>query len=209
MVMAVNSFGVCVFMCVCVCVCRGIVKASGEVSSKGEKKKSSSISKGRAAAQWLSMLGSLMFFMWLLCRYQTEVLPWPVSEKAAGVRGFSEQRALRHVKVLTAFGPHPVGSQPLHSAVQVPCLTLTWVGFSSHFRFRVGITSYMGSRAKEIGFVVTEAISGDCFENGLHVKFRHCMQLGDPLQYRFVVGSPVEIVSTSTPLPCQKDPEKC
>lgn len=129
--MAVNSFGVCVFTCVCVCVyvcmCRGIMKASGEVSSKGEKK--SSISKGRAAAQWLSMLGSLMFFMWLLCRYQTEVLPWPVSEKAAGVRGFSEQRALRHVKSLTAFGPHPVGSEPLHSAVQVPCLTLPGLVF--------------------------------------------------------------------------------
>lgn len=116
MVVAVNSFGG------FACTCRGMMKG---VSSKGEKK--SSISGGRAAAQWLSMLGSLMFIMWLLCRYQTEVLPWPVSEKAAGVRGFSEQRALRHVKALTAFGPHPVGSQPLHNAVQVPDPTLPYL----------------------------------------------------------------------------------
>ena len=39
-------------------------------------------------------------------------------------------------------------------------------------------------------------------------KFGHSIQIGDSLHYRFVIGSPIEIISTSTPLPCQKDPEK-
>ena len=36
------------------------------------------------------------------------------------------------------------------------------------------------------------------------MKSGHSMQLGDPLQYGFVIGYPMEFISTSTPLPCQK-----
>jgi len=57
--------------------------------SKAVKKKMTS-SRRRAAANWLSMLVTLGFGMWLLFRYQTEVLPLSVSERAAGIRGFSE-----------------------------------------------------------------------------------------------------------------------
>jgi hypothetical protein len=42
-----------------------------------------------------------------------------VSEDAAGKDGFSEERALRHVKFLTDLGPRPVSSSALHQGVQV------------------------------------------------------------------------------------------
>jgi len=92
-----------------------ILRASKAVNPVKKK----STSRGRAAAEWLSMLVSLMFGMWWLFRYQTEVLPPPVSEGAAGIRGFSEERAYRHVKALTSLGPHPLGSDALNRAIQV------------------------------------------------------------------------------------------
>ena len=76
-------------------------------------------SAGKGAADWLSMLVALMFGTYLAYRYQTEGLPTPLLEKVAGVRGFSEERAYRHVKALTALGPHPVGTDTLQRAVQV------------------------------------------------------------------------------------------
>lgn len=95
-----------------------ILRASKAVDHVKKKKKMPT-SRGRAAANWLSMLVSLMFGMWWLSRYQTELLPPPVSERAAGIRGFSEERAYRHVKALTSLGPHPVGSDALNRAIQV------------------------------------------------------------------------------------------
>ena len=76
---------------------------------------------GKAAAGWLSMVTTLLFVMWLLYRFQMEVLPPPMSENVAGVRGFSEERAYRHVKALSSLGPHPLRSKALEHAVQVLC----------------------------------------------------------------------------------------
>lgn len=80
-------------------------------------------SRGRAALTWLTMLAALVFFMWKLYCYQTESLPVPVSERAAGIRGFSEERAYKHVEALTKLGPHPLGSDALNHALQVPHLS--------------------------------------------------------------------------------------
>lgn len=65
------------------------------------------------------MLVALVFGMWLLFRFQMNALPSPVSERGAGIRGFSEERAYRHVKALTSLGPHPLGSDALNLAIQV------------------------------------------------------------------------------------------
>jgi hypothetical protein len=51
--------------------------------------------------------------------YTADVLPNPLSEAAAGKRGFSEERAYRHVRKLSELGPHPVGSDALQRGVQV------------------------------------------------------------------------------------------
>ncbi|KAG0609983.1 hypothetical protein M758_7G029700 [Ceratodon purpureus] len=76
------------------------------------------VGRGKGAAGWLAMLITLLFGMWVLFRYQMEVLPFPVSERGAGVRGFSEERAYRHVQALSSLGPHPLRSLALQKAVQ-------------------------------------------------------------------------------------------
>lgn len=88
-----------------------------------EAEKPMATSRGRAALTWLAMLGALVFFMWKLYCHQTESLPVPVSERAAGIRGFSEERAYKHVEALTKLGPHPLGSDALNHALQVPHLS--------------------------------------------------------------------------------------
>lgn len=89
-----------------------IVRGS-RASQHGKK-----VSRGKAAADWMSMLVTLLFATWLIFRYQTEILPSPLSEKAAGVRGFSEERAYRHVAALSSLGPHPIRSDALGHAIQ-------------------------------------------------------------------------------------------
>lgn len=56
---------------------------------------------------------------WAVYHYQFETLPPPLSLEHVGKRGFSEYEAMMHVKALTQFGPHPVGSSALERAVQV------------------------------------------------------------------------------------------
>lgn len=56
---------------------------------------------------------------WAVHHYQFEILPQSLTAEQAGKRGFSEEEALKHVKALTEFGPHPVGSDALDHALQV------------------------------------------------------------------------------------------
>mgnify|MGYP004715307763 CR=1 FL=1 len=56
---------------------------------------------------------------WAIYHYQFESLPAPLSAVQVGKRGFSELEAIKHVKALTQFGPHPVGSDALDRALQV------------------------------------------------------------------------------------------
>jgi hypothetical protein len=74
---------------------------------------------GPAALVWLATLVGVSSVAWLIYNHTANVLPKPVSEDAAGKDGFSEERALRHVKFLTDLGPRPVGSSALHHGVQV------------------------------------------------------------------------------------------
>ncbi len=79
-----------------------------------------------AALVWLATLVGVSSVAWLIYNHTANVLPTPVSEDAAGKDGFSEERALRHVKFLTDLGPRPVASTALHQAVQVIIPSL-WV----------------------------------------------------------------------------------
>jgi hypothetical protein len=72
-----------------------------------------------AALVWLATLVGALSVAWLIYYHTANVLPTPVSEDAAGKDGFSEERALRHVKFLTDLGPRPVSSSALHQGVQV------------------------------------------------------------------------------------------
>lgn len=65
--------------------------------------------------------------------------------------------------------------------------------------------SYMRSRAKRFGLLLPRQWNHRGIDSRMvQIKSGHSMQLGDPLQYGFVIGSPMEFISTDTPLPCQK-----
>lgn len=70
------------------------------------------------ALLWGALLLIILQASWFVYYFQCLKLPKPVSAVEAGRRGFSEQRAYSHVRVLTKLGPHPVGSQALDQAVE-------------------------------------------------------------------------------------------
>lgn len=73
----------------------------------------------KAALDWSAMLLVLVYGGYLAHYYGTLSLPAPQSAHAAGPGGFSEETAYAHVKALTQFGPHPVGSDALDLALEV------------------------------------------------------------------------------------------
>lgn len=75
----------------------------------------------RSGKVWFSVLILITYFSWAVYNYQVGNLPKPLSAKQAGKRGFSEIEAIKHVKALTQFGPHPVSSDALVNALEV-CL---------------------------------------------------------------------------------------
>jgi len=97
--------------------------ASGS-SNDPTREKSTSIeaatkrSPAKAALNWAALLFVLINSSWLVYHFQYERLPWPQTPDQAGKRGFSEVRAIGHVKALTKLGPHPVGSDALDQAVK-------------------------------------------------------------------------------------------
>lgn len=70
-----------------------------------------------AAVLWAALLIIILQASWFVYYFQCLKLPRPVSAVDAGKRGFSEERAYKHVKVLENLGPHPVGSEALDRAV--------------------------------------------------------------------------------------------
>ncbi|KAI4382731.1 hypothetical protein MLD38_008656 [Melastoma candidum] len=72
----------------------------------------------RSPAVWLTLFAILAYCSWAVYYYQFESMPMPLTAEQAGKRGFSEIEAMKHVKALTDFGPHPVGSDALDLAVQ-------------------------------------------------------------------------------------------
>ncbi|KAH7520932.1 hypothetical protein FEM48_Zijuj08G0198200 [Ziziphus jujuba var. spinosa] len=66
----------------------------------------------------LTFFLAIIYGSWTVHHYQFESLPLPLTAEQAGKRGFSEVEALKHVKALTELGPHSVGSDALHLALQ-------------------------------------------------------------------------------------------
>lgn len=73
----------------------------------------------RSPFVWLTLFLAIAYGSWGVFHYQFESLPAPLTAEQAGKRGFSEFSALEHVKALTQLGPHSVGSDALHLALQV------------------------------------------------------------------------------------------
>lgn len=73
---------------------------------------------GRSSFLWISLCILLLNGSWAVYHLQYERLPLPLTAEQAGKRGFSEELAMEHVKALTSFGPHPVGSDALDLAVK-------------------------------------------------------------------------------------------
>lgn len=98
--------------------------ANGSSNDPTRERKSTSIeaatkrSPVKAALNWAALLFVLINSSWLVYHFQYERLPRPLTPDQAGKRGFSEIRAIGHVKALTTLGPHPVGSDALDQAVK-------------------------------------------------------------------------------------------
>ncbi|KAK9126019.1 hypothetical protein Scep_014865 [Stephania cephalantha] len=76
------------------------------------------VSPRRSAKSWLALFALMANCCWGVYHYQYEKLPLPLNARDAGKRGFSEESAMEHVRALTQLGPHPVGSDALHHALQ-------------------------------------------------------------------------------------------
>lgn len=116
---------------------RETASASSKGSSSGEASEEESSSNGaeirttayvgnprRSSFVWLAFLLIITYFCSSIYHYQFQSMPVPLTAEEAGKRGFSEIEAFKHVRALTQVGPHPVGSEALHLALQVGSSTL-------------------------------------------------------------------------------------
>ncbi|RDX80741.1 Endoplasmic reticulum metallopeptidase 1, partial [Mucuna pruriens] len=72
----------------------------------------------RSSFVWLALLMIIIYCCSSIYHHQFQSMPVPLTAEMAGKRGFSEIEAFKHVKALTELGPHPVGSEALHLALQ-------------------------------------------------------------------------------------------
>ncbi|XP_019434037.1 PREDICTED: endoplasmic reticulum metallopeptidase 1-like [Lupinus angustifolius] len=72
----------------------------------------------RSSFVWLALFLIITYCCSAIYNYQFQNMPVPLTADQAGKRGFSEIEAFKHVKSLTEFGPHPVGSDALNLALQ-------------------------------------------------------------------------------------------
>lgn len=101
------------------------VEASRPSTSNEASHSSDHVGKpARSAFIWVALFVLFLYSSWAVYHIQFESLPSPLTADQAGKRGFSEISALQHVKSLTGFGPHPVGSDALELAIQVLSLII-------------------------------------------------------------------------------------
>ncbi|MCL7037503.1 hypothetical protein MKW94_024799 [Papaver nudicaule] len=113
-------------------------KTNDEKKKKIESKKTETLYK-RSALVWISLLFVFAYSSWAVHHYQFQVLPRPLSIKQAGKRGFSEEMAIKHVKSLADFGPHPVGSDALDLALQYVLAETEKIKKSAHWEVEVQV----------------------------------------------------------------------
>lgn len=100
---------------------------SGDASEKKSAEIRNNVVVGssrRSSIAWLALFFVIAYSCSAIHQYQFQNMPLPLTAEQAGKRGFSEIEAFGHVKALTEVGPHPVGSEALHQALQVGFSTL-------------------------------------------------------------------------------------
>ncbi|EOA19920.1 hypothetical protein CARUB_v10000170mg [Capsella rubella] len=93
----------------------------------------------RSGKVWFSVLILVIYFSWAVYSYQHGNLPKPLTSKQAGKRGFSEIEAMKHVKALTQFGPHPVSSDALVHALEYVLAEVEKVKETAHWEVDVNV----------------------------------------------------------------------
>lgn len=99
-------------------------------------------SPNRSSYAMLTLFALLMYSSWNVYHYQYENLPAPLTAEQAGKRGFSEVEAMKHVKALAGFGPHPVGSDSLDRAVQYVAVAAEKIKNTSHWEVDVEVDQF-------------------------------------------------------------------
>ncbi|PKA52076.1 hypothetical protein AXF42_Ash014013 [Apostasia shenzhenica] len=97
----------------------------------------------QATTLWLSLFVLLLNGSWAIYYFQFENLPLPLTAEDAGKRGFSEVSAMQHVKNLTGFGPHPVGSDALNMAIDYVLSASEKIKESSHWEVDVQVELFV------------------------------------------------------------------
>ncbi|KAF5733748.1 endoplasmic reticulum metallopeptidase 1 isoform X2 [Tripterygium wilfordii] len=93
----------------------------------------------RSGFSWLFMFVAFVYGSWAVYQYQYQNLPVPLTAEQAGKRGFSEVEAMKHVKVLTELGPHPVGSDALDRALQYVLSAAENIRKTAHWEVEVEV----------------------------------------------------------------------
>ncbi|TKY51584.1 Endoplasmic reticulum metallopeptidase 1 [Spatholobus suberectus] len=93
----------------------------------------------RSSFVWLALLLIITYCCSSIYHYQFQRLPVPLTAEEAGKRGFSEIEAFKHVKALTEVGPHSVGSEALHIAVQYVLTASQTIKKTAHWEVDVEV----------------------------------------------------------------------
>lgn len=93
----------------------------------------------RTASLWLALFVLMLNGFGAIYYFQYNNLPIPLTAEQAGKRGFSEDSALEHVRHLTGFGPHPVGSDALDLAIQYVLSASENIKKSAHWEVDVQV----------------------------------------------------------------------
>ncbi|KAJ8533714.1 hypothetical protein K7X08_007038 [Anisodus acutangulus] len=85
----------------------------------------------------LALFVLVAYGTWYVYQHQFLNLPRPLGANEVGKRGFSELEAIKHVKVLTQLGPHPVGSDALDHALQYVLEAIETIKETAHWEVDV------------------------------------------------------------------------
>ncbi|PNY16484.1 endoplasmic reticulum metallopeptidase 1-like protein, partial [Trifolium pratense] len=93
----------------------------------------------RSSISWLALFFIISYSCSAIYQYQFQNMPVPLTAEQAGKRGFSEVEAFSHVKALTEVGPHPVGSEALHQALQYVLTACETIKKTAHWEVDVEV----------------------------------------------------------------------
>uniref|UniRef100_A0A1J3GK22 Vacuolar membrane protease n=1 Tax=Noccaea caerulescens TaxID=107243 RepID=A0A1J3GK22_NOCCA len=113
--------------------------SSSQETDASDEDKEVRIDVRRSGKVMFSVLILTTYFSWAVYNYQHGNLPLPLTPQQAGKRGFSEVEAMKHVKALTQFGPHPVSSDALVHALEYVLAEVEKVKETAHWEVDVNV----------------------------------------------------------------------